>query len=297
MKPFHVTFSQLEILVAIVDAGSFSEAALRIHMTQSALSHAVAKLESDLGVQILIRSRKGLSLTPIGLEVLTSARLALEQAHRIQVIAQQEKSLVQGRLRLGHVHSLNSILMAGILEQFEKLFPDVELQLFEATAEELPQWLKLSVVDIGILLHPTEGIQTEFLLHDEIIAMVPYQHPLAQEPRITLPVLVSENLLLPPIQHDFIRYIFEPAGVEPQRIIPVTDIRTIMEMVKEGIGVSLNARSGLPEDLSGIKRLSLTPPIYVQFGIGFKPAEPPSHLAIKFKQLSTYWAQTQTHKL
>ncbi|MGV3523246.1 MAG: LysR family transcriptional regulator [Candidatus Sericytochromatia bacterium] len=293
MKSFHITFTQLEMLVAIVDAGSFSEAALQIHMTQSALSHAMSKLESQLGVQLLLRSRKGLSLTPIGLDVLSIARETLTQVRQIETLAEQEQNLLRGRLRMGHVHPLNSVLMAGVLNQFYKQFPDVDLQLYEAGADELPEWLRLGIVDLGLVLHPTEGLETEFLVHDELILLLLPTHPLAQRASVPLSALATEHLLLPLTQQEFVRGLFGSTAPLAAQIIPVTDLRTILLMAQEGMGVSLYPRSGLTEHLQGLKVMSLDPPQYVQFGLGFAAGSKPSLLANKFKQVANYWVHTQ----
>jgi DNA-binding transcriptional LysR family regulator len=293
MKALHITLSQMEMLVAIAEAGSFSEAATCIHLTQSALSHAITKLEHDLGIQLLLRGRKGVSLTPVGLEVLKHARGVLAQAYALEAVADQEREALRGRLRIGHVHSLNSRLMAGMLTLFQQQYPDVDVLLFEATGEEIADWVRHDLVDLGLVLHPSPGIESRLLVHDEIKLLVPAQHWLSEHQSVSLQELQAETMLLPGSQCDVVDLVFLPTGFTPRQMHAVTDIRAMLLMVQEGLGISFNAQLGLPPDRSGIRAISLDPPIYTQFGLGYRAGKAPSLLSNKFIQVAEYWALGQ----
>src|SRR4051812_32646454 len=110
-----MNFSQLECLVALAQQGSFTEAAYSLNMTQSAVSHSLAALESELGVTLLERNRKGVvALTPVGQKILPRVRLLLSEAEAITQEAKAAQGLAAGKLRVGSVHSFCPGLLAGV---------------------------------------------------------------------------------------------------------------------------------------------------------------------------------------
>ncbi|GLV57932.1 hypothetical protein KDH_47670 [Dictyobacter sp. S3.2.2.5] len=102
-----MNFSQLQSLVALADTGSFTEAAYTINLTQSAVSHALASLESELGVTLLERNRKGVvSLTATGQKIIPHVRALLAQAESIEQEARVAQGKASGKVRLGSINSI-----------------------------------------------------------------------------------------------------------------------------------------------------------------------------------------------
>src|ERR1700731_528016 len=109
MKDIHMNFSQLQSFVALVNTGSFTEAAYNIDLTQSAVSHALSALESELGVPLLERSRKGVvALTSAGQTIIPHVRALLASASAIEQEAKAARGEVNGKLRLGGIQSIVS---------------------------------------------------------------------------------------------------------------------------------------------------------------------------------------------
>src|SRR3982074_2993271 len=104
MRNMHMNFSQLQSFVALADTGSFTEAAYRIDLTQSAVSHALSALESELGVTMLERNHTGVvALTNVGQKIIPHVRALLAHAETIQQEAKAARGLVMGKLRLGSI--------------------------------------------------------------------------------------------------------------------------------------------------------------------------------------------------
>src|SRR5438105_217137 len=107
MKDIHMNFSQLQSFVALAETGSFTEAAYTINLTQSAVSHALSALESELGVTLLERNRKGVvSLSRVGEKILPHVRLLLAQAEAIEQQAKVARGEAAGKVRLGSIESM-----------------------------------------------------------------------------------------------------------------------------------------------------------------------------------------------
>src|SRR5260370_1724053 len=134
MKDNHMNFSQLRCLVALVETGSFTEAASTLDLTQSTVSHALAALESELGATLLERNRKGVAaLTTIGHSIIPHVRALLVQAEAIEQEAKAARGQTSGKLRLGTVLSLCPDVLASVLTRFRTSYPDMECVLFECT--------------------------------------------------------------------------------------------------------------------------------------------------------------------
>src|SRR5215471_10160515 len=139
MRNIHMNFSQLQSFVAVADTSSFTEAAYAIDLTQSAVSHALSALESELGVTLLERNRKGVvALTAVGQHVLPRARALLAQAEAIEQEAKAARGETSGKLRLGSIVSIISPhLLASLLTCFQQRYPDMKVVLFEGAMHEV----------------------------------------------------------------------------------------------------------------------------------------------------------------
>src|SRR5262245_52227228 len=142
MKAIHMNFSQLQSFVALADMGSFTEAADVVSLTQSAVSHALAALERELGVMLLERNRKGVvALTTVGQTIIPHVRALLTHAEAIEQEARAAHGLTIGKLRLGNTLCLCPGLLASVLTCFQQQYPGVEVVLFEGTMQEVAEWI------------------------------------------------------------------------------------------------------------------------------------------------------------
>src|ERR1700730_4101798 len=122
MKDTHMNLTQLQCFIALAETGSFTEAAYTVNLTQSAVSHALAALESELRVTLLERNRKGVAaLTNAGQKIIPHARALLAQAEAIEQEAKAAHGLVMAKLRLRSILSIISPgLLASLLTCFQK---------------------------------------------------------------------------------------------------------------------------------------------------------------------------------
>ena len=168
-----MNLSQLEILVAVAETGSFTEAADLVGLTRSALSHALANLEAELGVVLLERGRGHIMPTAVGDCILRYAHDILSKVEIIQQEAAAARGLQVGKLRVGIVSSLSATILAGILRKFRHEYPDIDVVTFEGTGREVEEWILNSAVDVGFVLRQTAGIDSVFIGCDEVRVVVP----------------------------------------------------------------------------------------------------------------------------
>ncbi len=287
--------SQLELLVALVETGSFSEAGDRIGLTQSAVSHGLAKLEAELGVTLVARSRRGLSLTGGGQEVIIHARSALAALEAIRQSAATARGVPVGRMRFGTAYPISARLLAGILGDFQRQYPEIDLILFEGTGQEVEEWVVGSIVDVGLVRHPTPNIESRLLVEDEICVVFPVDHRLRNSVRVDAEGLLSEPLIVPRSGHALVVEALRESGSEEAEVsfkYTVSDLRTIFLMVRDGLGVTLMPRTTLPDDLDGLLTLPLSPAMPFRVGLGVRSWEATSPVAKLFAQTAEAWAIT-----
>lgn len=241
-----IKLSQLRALVAVAKAGNFSEAALNLEISQSAVSHAIATLEDELGVVLLSRGRHGATLTPIGEQIVSHAREIMGLVEGIGKAANLAKGLESGEVRVVSFRSAGTHLLPIVIAQFRQRFPGISVSLLEFRGDDkVEQWLREGRAEIGIIcLPPSDGFQTWELAHDEYVVLLP---PDVKVPgnRLTWEFLESYPLILPP-QTDYcytlIRGHLTTVGRTVKPTFEIMEDSTIVSMVMQGLGATIMAR-------------------------------------------------------
>ncbi|MEM9448492.1 MAG: LysR family transcriptional regulator [Cyanobacteria bacterium P01_E01_bin.6] len=165
---------QLQVLVAISEYGSFSDAALQLEISQSAVSRAIAALESELDVSLLTRGRFGAKLTPLGRRILDHSQKMLDLREQIEYEVNLEKGLYNGRLRIASFRSAATHLLPAKIARFQKSFPRVEVVLSELDPAGVEQSLREGQSDIGLLPLPrSDEFMTVDIARDDYVVLLP----------------------------------------------------------------------------------------------------------------------------
>ncbi len=297
-----MNFSQLQSFVALVDTGSFTEAAYSIDLTQSAVSHAMAALESELGVTLLERNRKGVvALTNVGQTIIPHVRALLASASAIEQEAKAAHGEAVGKLRLGNVESIVSPrLLASVLTSFRALYPDIEVVLFEGSMHEVGEWIESSIVDVGFVVLPAPNVESTLITTDELCILVSSGHRLHTKTTVTPRELREEGFVLEKTECS--RQLMKRAGIELSKAGPyiryqASDSATILAMVREGLGITLVPRQILPRKLEGLVALALDPAQPLPVGLAVRSQAMASPGAKLFVQTALAWTQEQASQL
>jgi DNA-binding transcriptional LysR family regulator len=288
MKNAHMNLTQLRCFAALLDKGSFTEASYTVGLTQSAVSHALAALEAELGVTLIERDRKGVGpLTRVGHKISPHIRALLAHAEAIEQEAKAAQGMAKGKLRLGSPLGFCPGLFAGTLTCFQRQYPDIDVVLFEGTLQEVEEWIAGRIVDLGFVVHPAQGIESTLLAFDEMCVLVPSGHRLHAQSAVTPSALRDEGWIMS--KSDCGLQAMEMVGLEIHRTKPsiryqANDSATILAMVREGLGIALMPRMVLPKKLDGVVALPLDPPGQLQIGLAVKSRDTTSPGAKLFIQ-------------
>lgn len=169
-----MTLLTYQVFKTVADQGSFRKAADLLGLTPSAISHAVAAMEKELGFSVLNRNKTGVTLTNYGERLLPFVNAVLNSDESLQQAVADFNGLKQGRIRVGCFSSVCTNWLPDIMHSFQKEYPAITIELFQGTYEDVAYWIKNGVVDLGFLSVSSAGdIPIEPLYKDPLLCVVP----------------------------------------------------------------------------------------------------------------------------
>jgi DNA-binding transcriptional LysR family regulator len=257
-----MTLTQLQVFVAVVEAGSFTGAGEALSLTQPGVSHAIAALERGLGVRLLHRERDRATLSDAGARVLPHARELLARAEAIHQVAAGTTALRCGTVRIGSIASAARRILPEMMGAFRRAYPGIDLALVEGTDQEVEEWVRAGRVDAGVVTLPVTGLETAPLAADELLAVLPAGHTLAGQPCLRAEALAAEPFIMSTGGCEpMISAVFRAAGVTPRVSYSVRDTETLVALVEQGLGITMMPELSLPRTLPGVSVCRLDPPV------------------------------------
>jgi len=236
----------LKYFVTLCDELHFGRAATRLHIVQPALSQQIQRLERELGVTLLWRNKREVRVTEAGAVLYERAKPILEEVDRAAEDTKRAARGAYGRLALGFVSLATNSVLPDVLRAYLARYPEVHLDLHEATTTDQLARLHARTLDIGFIRLPIHepDIVTETVLREPIVALLPASHRLARSSALDLTELAEDPFILVPQAVEpmvYAHYIAqcEAAGFVPQVVYETERIMTVVALVAAGVGVSL----------------------------------------------------------
>lgn len=278
---------QLRYLDAVASARSFTAAALDLHVAQSALSQQIAKLERELGVELLRRTTRRVEVTEAGHVVLERARRAMAEADAIREDLDALRGLVRGSLKIGGVPPVSGLHPAKLIAEFAAQHPGVDLTIREDVAALLIDELQRGRLDLVLALIGADdvppGVQARRLTEEELVLILAPGHPLAQRKRIPHAALSDERLVAYG-QGSALRAELERLVEQPNVIAEANELSTLRELVQLGLGITLMPRAvvqATPPTTLAVRPLH--PKIRVPVSLLWRAHERPTPAAAAFR--------------
>lgn len=275
MNQDNIKLSQLRVLVAVAESGNFGEAGLRLGVSQSAVSHAIATLESELGVILFARGRRGAHLTPVGDRILGHARQMLHLLEVMDKEANLAKGLQGGQVRVASFRSAATHLLPDIIAEFRQDYPGITVSIEEFRgAAEIEQSLREGRVDIALFCWGTsvEEFDTWTLFQDEYVALLPPDAEVQQMP-LTWEELTSFPMIMP-VDTDHCYYLIRTHlaahKVPIQPAYKISEDSTIVSMVMRGLGATIMAQLAAEPLPAGIQVHPLPVPLMREFQVAVR---------------------------
>ena len=169
-----MTLLTYQVFKTVAEQGSFRKAADILGLTPSAISHAISAMEGELGFTVLNRSKNGVTLTNYGEHLLPYVNAVLNSDESLQQAVSEFNGLKRGKVKLGCFSSVCTNWLPDIMRSFQKKYPDIEIEVFQGTYDDVVYWLKNGVVDLGFLsTSSAKDIPIEPLWRDPLLCIVP----------------------------------------------------------------------------------------------------------------------------
>lgn len=255
--------------VASAETGSFSEAARKLNYTPSGVSQLVTALEEDLGFSLLIRTRKGVRLTPDGVRMMPPVREFLMQEDRIYQTAGEIKGLLSGVINVAAYSSVAAHWLAPVIKKFQEDHPQVRINLIEGIHQEVWASLQESRAEIAFLSYK-EGMDCHWipLQEDRMIAMLPVDHPCAELAAYPLERCGQEDFIMPALGEDSdVMELLQRFGITPDIKFSTLENFSTISMIEQGLGMSIMNELITKNWECEVAVLPLDPPQSITLGI------------------------------
>lgn len=277
-----MNLEQLRIFTAVAEMGSFSAAALELEISQSAVSRAIASLESELEVSLLVRGRFGAQLTQLGERLLGHAQQMVALRERMDDEIALARGLQGGRVRIASFRSAATHLLPPRIARFSQRFPEVEVTLDESDPNAVEQQLREGRADVGLMPLPRSAeFDTWEIARDEFVVLVPR--------RRSLPETLNWQDLS---RYSFILYNYAECtsavrghwarwGQSLRVAYEIKEDSTIVSMVAQGLGAAILPRLAALPIPDGVRAYSLPEPLERAIGAAILPnvLHPPTTFA------------------
>ena len=272
----------LRYFVTVAEERHFGRAAERLHMAQPPLSQQIQKLERQLGVELIDRSRRPIELTDAGDALLVEARLALTHAERAFAAARRAATGHLGHLHIGALQAAVDGVLSYVMRAHRRQYPDVKLELTElGTAEQAAQLVEHRI-DIGFLRGPVDdpSLTIQTLIDDPLAAVVCDDDALARHERIDPSLLAHQPLVMwtraaAATTYADVVELFRIHDIDPPIVDEVPRIQTILALVASGAGIALLPTSFINLNRKGVRFVPLAGPLpHRPLAMAWRTADP-----------------------
>ena len=236
---------QLRYLDAVARRRSFTQAALDLHVAQSALSQQVSRLERELGVELLRRTTRRVEVTEAGELVLARARRALTETDSVGADLDSLRGLVRGALRFGGVLPFGPVHPAAMIADFSRAHPGLAITVRSDVALKLLDQVRDGELDVVMALvdpDALEGLEGMRLFDEELVLIAPLGHALARRQRVRVERLAGEPLVAY-AEGSVLRDAMLAMVPDARVVAEANELETVRELTARGLGVTLMPRS------------------------------------------------------
>lgn len=251
---------QLTHFVAVAEELHFGRAAERLRMTQPPLSRQIQLLEKDLGVVLLDRTSRTVTLTPAGKSFLRDARRLLQQADDAALSVRKASQGATGTLRVGFTGASVHAGLPQILDVTRAHLGEVEVELRELVTREQVEALSEGGLDLGLVRPPITrpDLSSRTFVREPLVVALPSAHPLAQSGGVVRDgdLHEVEMVMYAPIEaryfHELVSSVLHAASVAPVVTQYMTQIHSILALVNLGWGVAIVPESATRMQFDGV---------------------------------------------
>jgi DNA-binding transcriptional LysR family regulator len=249
----------LRYFVAVAQELHFGRAAAKLHVSQPALSEAIKRLETELGLPLFARGSRRVELTEAGQVLLSQAPAILGQLERTVVLVRGTTQRSESHFRIGYSPFVDLTHVWAVRARLKQMAPDATIEFVSGRTTEQVSLLLKGEIAAGILVGPVDDpvLTTEVVLREPLIVGLPEGHPLKRRRKLLLRDVARENVIwfprhFNPAFYDSFMAACEARGFRPRIIHEVTTLPECMRLVANGEGITFITRSALAVPFSNV---------------------------------------------
>lgn len=251
---------QLKYFIAVAEELHFGRAAERCHIAQPPLSQQIKRLEEELGVTLLERTSRRVSLTPEGTEFLRRCRDIRDRIDEAVLCVQDMAKGLEGQLRVGFIGPASLSKLPKAIRAFREKNPNIRLDFSaQSTTEQLPllRGDRLDIAFVRLFGHDIRGLNTMVFLREPYVLAIPEGHPFADRERLHIkdledePLIFNQRIAQPALYRSLVGS-FHKAGFMPNIVQEVNTEQSTVALVATGLGCAMVPASSAADKRSGV---------------------------------------------
>ena len=236
-----VNLQKCRAFVTVAECKSFTAAGKRLNYSQSGISRMIADLETEWKINLFERRKQGVRLTSDGTKVLPYAKSLVEEYEKLRMQIDEINGLQSGLIRIASFSSGAALWLPNIIKEFQKTYPNIDYEVMLGDYTEIEQWILEGRVDCGFLPLPVSpALETIFVSRDQMMVVMPRDHPCANGETFPISALENESfMLLERGNGAEVERILQKYNINPRISFTTWDDYAIMAMVEKGLGISM----------------------------------------------------------
>lgn len=235
---------QIQYFIEVAKREHVTEAALALHVAQSAVSRQIFNLESELGVDLFIRDGRNVRLTPIGGIFLNHMEQAIKVIENAKREVEEYRDPEKGVVRIGFPTSLAHYTLPTVISAFREKYPEVKFHLKQGSYHDLTESVIKGEIDMALLgpMPKHDKVEGTILFTENMVALLPMNHPFAAKRDLSLNQLQHDSFILFPqgyVLRDLVVNACKQMGFKPKVSFEGEDIDSIKGLVSAGLGITL----------------------------------------------------------
>jgi DNA-binding transcriptional LysR family regulator len=270
-----MTLNHYRIFFTVIKQKSFLSAAELLGLTPSAVSHAISKLEKELGIKLFIRQKQGIITTDAAETLLPYVRTLLNDADQLHQVAQKIKGLEIGCVKIGMFNSICVNWMPQIIKAFREKYPKIEVQIFQGGYDDVARWIQNDTVDIGFVSMSNEyHFDVTPLYKDALLCIVPKGFKCLKAGVITPDDLKGQHLIHQSEGNDIeTRSYLKKHHLSVATPFQIEDDQSLLAIVESGLGICIVSELILKSFVHHVDSYPLKPEAYRVIGLAVKDKE------------------------
>ena len=264
-----MTLLEYRIFHTVTEQGSFARAAQALHLTPSAISHAVSSMEEACGFSLFVRGKSGVSLTRNGEALYTAIRQVLAADETLSQMIGEIKGVQRGKVRIGAFNSVCVAWIPQIVAGYRQLYPGVEIEISQGTYDDVISWIKNGVVDIGFLsTESTRELTVRPLYRDRLMCVTPKGFRTRNPAFITPDEMKAQTFVVQGDATDAdVQAFLAKYHINVRASCRVVDDLSTIAMVEGGFGICIMPNLILERSHGDVDVYPIEPMEYREFGI------------------------------